>query len=153
MSLLIQANVPDSRFVPVFEALIRSVGSVSRADAAKLVQMERRQFTELFAEVHHVTFRRMRQEVRVAAGCCLLRQSGLRVSEIAAFLGYSSARQFRRIFIKRMGQSPAHFRRRLVGHTVKHRAGRVMIRLRLIDSSLPLFMSRLLGSSTVSRRV
>lgn len=48
---------------------------------------------------------------RVAAACALLRASGMAISAVAAQVGYHDPAYFSRVFRRRTGRSPAHWRR------------------------------------------
>lgn len=111
MPLSIEIDIPEPRFAPVFESLICSLGKIDREAAAKLVRLSTYQFSRSFAQHHKISFREMRQAIKIGVAACLLQQSRLRISEIAYFVGYSGVREFRRVFTARAGQSPLQFRK------------------------------------------
>jgi AraC-like DNA-binding protein len=114
MRLLVEIDIPDVTFVPVFEELIKGHGQLPRASAAALLSTTDSAFSRAFKQTHKVTFRTARRRIRLLLAACMLIHSHLRVSEIAYLLGYAGSQEFRRMFKREYGCAPTHFRVRRV---------------------------------------
>lgn len=58
-----------------------------------------------------ITFREYLQKVRIAEGCRLLEQSDLRITEVAARVGYEDVKSFQQAFHKLVQVSPREYRK------------------------------------------
>lgn len=65
----------------------------------------------LFKDHMNTTPRRFVTQVKMAAACDRLINTGMRVSEVASSLGYDEHGNFSRAFSKEMGMSPSSYRR------------------------------------------
>jgi AraC-like DNA-binding protein len=85
-------------------------GELSLAKIAKSVNLSANYLSEKFKEVTGVNFVRYIGQTRVARARDLLRNSNLRISEIAFAVGFQSLSQFNRVFKKLTRQSPTSYR-------------------------------------------
>jgi len=85
-------------------------GELSLAKIAKSVNLSANHLSEKFKEVTGVNFVRYIGQTRVARARDLLRNSNLRISEIAFAVGFQSLSQFNRVFKKLTRQSPTSYR-------------------------------------------
>jgi AraC-like DNA-binding protein len=87
-----------------------SDGELSLTEVAKSVNLSANYLSEKFKEVTGVTFVRYVGQMRTAKARELLRNSNLRISEIAFAVGFQSLSQFNRVFKKLTRKSPTQFR-------------------------------------------
>lgn len=87
-----------------------SDGELSLREVAKAVNLSANYLSEKFKEVTGVNFVRYVGQTRTAKARDLLRNSDLRISEIAFAVGFQSLSQFNRTFKKLSGRSPSAFR-------------------------------------------
>src|SRR6266567_5314704 len=87
-----------------------SDGELSLTEIAKSVNLSANYLSEKFKEVTGVNFVRYVGQTRTAKARDLLRNSNLRISEIAFAVGFQSLSQFNRAFKKLSGKSPTEFR-------------------------------------------
>lgn len=87
-----------------------SDGELSLREVAKAVNVSANYLSEKFKEVTGVNFVRYVGQTRTAKARDLLRNSDLRISEIAFAVGFQSLSQFNRTFKKLSGRSPSAFR-------------------------------------------
>src|SRR6266568_5438434 len=78
---------------------------------AKSVNISRNHFSEKFKEVTRVNFVDYIARTRTEKARERLRNSNLRISEIAFAVGFQSLSQFNRVFKKLTRQSPSQFRK------------------------------------------
>ena len=88
----------------------RSDGELSLREVAKAVNLSANYLSEKFKEVTGVNFVRYVGQTRTAKARDLLRNSNLRISEIAFAVGFQSLSQFNRTFKKLSGGPPSAFR-------------------------------------------
>jgi AraC-like DNA-binding protein len=110
MKLRLQVELREERHGPLFEALLFSRGQLTRMEAAKICGMDEARFSADFTKTYDASFRQVRASIRIAIARCLLEHSGLRISEVAAFVGYSTAREFRYRFKRSCKLAPSEFR-------------------------------------------
>ena len=96
-----------------------SDGEVSLTEIAKSVNLSANYLSEKFKEVTGVNFVRYVGQTRTAKARDLLRNSNLRISEIAFAVGFQSLSQFNRVFKKLTRKSPTQFR---AGHKKRKKA-------------------------------
>jgi two-component system, response regulator YesN len=97
----------DRRIASVLTLVARDLSiRVSRVQAARVACLEPTYFSKCFHRVIGVTFVRWSIRVRVEAAQRLLRQSDLRVKEVALAVGYDDVTTFERNFRKHTGTSP-----------------------------------------------
>ena len=77
---------------------------------AKAVNMNANYLSENFKQVTGIKFVDYVAHVRFKNACDLLRNSRLRISEIAFAVGFQSLSQFNRVFKKLSGKSPSAYR-------------------------------------------
>ena len=87
-----------------------SDGELSLTEIAKSVNLSANYLSEKFKEVTGVNFVRYVGQTRTAKARDLLRNSNLRISEIAFAVGFQSLSQFNRVFKKLTRKSPTQFR-------------------------------------------
>ncbi len=87
-----------------------SDGELSLTEVARLVNLSANYLSEKFKEVTGINFVRYVGQTRTAKARDLLRNSNLRISEIAFAVGFQSLSQFNRTFKKLSGRSPSAFR-------------------------------------------
>jgi AraC-like DNA-binding protein len=83
---------------------------LSLTKVAKVVNMNANYLSENFKQVTGVNFVQYIARTRFANACHLLRNSNLRISEIAFAVGFQSLSQFNRVFKKFSGKSPTQYR-------------------------------------------
>lgn len=84
---------------------------LSLTKVAKAVNMNANHLSENFKRVTGINFVKYVARTRFLTACDLLRNCGLRISEIAFAAGFQSLSQFNRVFKKLAGKSPAQYRR------------------------------------------
>ncbi len=85
-------------------------GPVSLGSAARAVNINSNHLSEKFKRVTGTNFVSYVTRVRTEKACALLRDTNLRISEIAFAVGFQSLSQFNRAFKKVTGQAPREFR-------------------------------------------
>ncbi|MBO5747040.1 MAG: helix-turn-helix transcriptional regulator [Clostridia bacterium] len=70
----------------------------------------RSRFTHLFTEVVGISPYRYQQKFRLEQACELLRSTTLSIGEVSESVGFSDALYFSRLFKKRFGVTPSHYR-------------------------------------------
>ena len=83
---------------------------LSLTKIAKVVNMNANYLSENFKQVTGTNFVEYVARTRFANACDLLRNSNVRISEIAFAAGFQSLSQFNRIFKRFSGESPTQFR-------------------------------------------
>ena len=96
-----------------------SDGELSLREVAKSVNLSANYLSEKFKEVTGLSFVRYVGQTRTAKARDLLRNSNLRISEIAFAVGFQSLSQFNRVFKKLTRKSPTQFRE---GHKKRKKA-------------------------------
>ena len=87
-----------------------SVEELSLTKVAESVRISPNHLSERFKQVTGVNFVEYIAWTRFEKACDLLRNSNLRISEIAFAVGFQSLSQFNRVFRKLSGHSPTEFR-------------------------------------------
>ena len=83
---------------------------LSLTEVGKAVNISANHLSEKFKEVAGINFVDYVARIRVGKACDLLRNSNLRISEIAFAVGFQSLSQFNRVFKKLTRRSPTQFR-------------------------------------------
>src|SRR5215467_13911249 len=83
---------------------------LSLKKVAKAVNMNANHLSENFKQVTGINFVDYVARTRFANACDLLRNSNVRISEIAFAAGFQSLSQFNRVFRKLAGKSPTQYR-------------------------------------------
>jgi AraC-like DNA-binding protein len=83
---------------------------LSLTKIAKVVNMNANYLSENFKQVTGTNFVEYVTRTRFANACDLLRNSNVRISEIAFAAGFQSLSQFNRVFRKLAGKSPTQYR-------------------------------------------
>ena len=83
---------------------------LSLTEVGKVVNISANHLSEKFKEVAGINFVDYVARIRVGKACDLLRNSSLRISEIAFAVGFQSLSQFNRVFKKLTQKSPTQFR-------------------------------------------
>jgi AraC-like DNA-binding protein len=83
---------------------------LSLTEVAKVVNMNANYLSENFKQVTGMNFVAYIARTRFANACHLLRNSNLRVSEIAFAAGFQSLSQFNRVFRRLSGKTPTEYR-------------------------------------------
>ena len=81
-----------------------------QATAAKLCDLSPFQFSRAFKKAHGMTFRDYVVRVRIDQAAELLRQQRASVTEAAFVVGFNDLSHFARMFRRRIGVSPSHYR-------------------------------------------
>ena len=81
-----------------------------QATAAKLCDLSPFQFSRAFKKTHGLTFRDYVVHVRIDQAAELLRQQRASVTEATFVVGFNDLSHFARMFRKRIGVSPSHYR-------------------------------------------
>ena len=87
-----------------------STEELSLTKLAKIVNMNANYLSEKFKQVTGINFVEYVARSRFANACALLRNSDLRISEVAFAAGFQSLSQFNRIFKKFSDKSPTQYR-------------------------------------------
>jgi AraC-like DNA-binding protein len=83
---------------------------ISLTDVGQSVHISPNYLSEKFKKVAGINFVDYVARIRVGKACDLLRNSNLRISEIAFAVGFQSLSQFNRVFKKLTQKSPTQFR-------------------------------------------
>ena len=83
---------------------------LSLRKVAKAVRISANHLSEKFKQVTGVNFVDYVARTRFEKACDLLRNSNLRISEIAFAVGFQSLSQFNRVFRRLSGKSPMEYR-------------------------------------------
>ena len=103
------------RLAPLFEHVRQHYAEqISIAQATQLVRMSQAQFMKVFKQVSGITIVAHVTRVRIMNGLRLLRETELKIAEIAVTCGFSDQSYFDRRFRQFFGKSPRQFRRELV---------------------------------------
>jgi AraC-like DNA-binding protein len=87
-----------------------SAEELSLRKVAKAVNVSSNHLSEKFKQVTGINFVEYVARARFEKACDLLRNSNLRISEIAFAVGFQSLSQFNRVFKKLSGKSPSAYR-------------------------------------------
>ena len=87
-----------------------SAEELSLSKVAKVVNVSANHLSEKFKQVTGVNFVEYIARTRFEKACDLLRNSDLRISEIAFAVGFQSLSQFNRVFKKLSEESPTQYR-------------------------------------------
>ena len=87
-----------------------STEELSLTELAKIVNINANYLSEKFKQVTGINFAEYVARSRFANACVFLRNSDLRISEVAFAVGFQSLSQFNRIFKKFSGKSPTQYR-------------------------------------------
>jgi AraC-like DNA-binding protein len=82
---------------------------LSLTGVAKVVKMNANHLSENFKQVTGINFVEYVARARFKTACGLLRNSNLRISEIAFAAGFQSLSQFNRVFKRLSGKSPTQY--------------------------------------------
>ena len=83
---------------------------LSLIKVAKAVNMNANYLSENFKQVTGINFVEYVARTRCKTACDLLRNTNLRISEIAFAVGFQSLSQFNRVFKRSSGQTPTQYR-------------------------------------------
>ena len=83
---------------------------LSLIKVAKAVNMNANYLSENFKQVTGINFVEYVARTRFQTACDLLRNTNLRISEIAFAAGFQSLSQFNRVFKRSSGQTPTQYR-------------------------------------------
>jgi transcriptional regulator GlxA family with amidase domain len=109
-----QVRALHSRFAQLAARIQEQPGEeLSVATLASWCGMSPRHFARCFHAEMGVTPARFVESVRFEAACQALGSSDVPVGKVAALCGFGSAETLRRVFMRRVGVSPAGYRRRL----------------------------------------
>ncbi len=86
------------------------VETVSLASAAKAARLSAVHFCRVFKKATGFGFSAYLARMRIDRAKSLLRDSGLRINEIATTVGFASTPNFNRVFKRLVGRSPTKFR-------------------------------------------
>lgn len=111
MRVTIVLEVPDSHLDRVVHAVAQTEGRLRRDDAARLAHMSASTFTRDFKRTFGLTFRQFQLETRLRVAAHLLRETSLRISQIAERLGYSDLNKFEQAFKRRFSTAPTCYRK------------------------------------------
>lgn len=89
-----------------------SDGGLSMAEVAAQIGYSEKYFSTRFRKTFGLTFSQYLTQTRIAAAGLLLRQSNLKVYQVAEAVGYKSTEHFIRMFRQEQAQSPAEYRRK-----------------------------------------
>jgi AraC-like DNA-binding protein len=89
---------------------------ISVADAAGYVFLSQGYFTRAFRDETGMSPMTFLMQVRVNRACKLLEQKDIKVSGVAAQVGFSSPQRFNAAFRKHLGKTPMEYRRQKLGN-------------------------------------
>lgn len=95
---------------------------LSLKDVADIVGVSSYYFCKVFKQITGMTFTEYVNRKRVQCAKQALLKPHLAVTEVAFAVGYQSLSQFNRCFLKYAGESPTHYRKRMIG-AAKDEAG------------------------------
>jgi len=93
---------------------------LSLTKIAKVVSINANYLSENFKQVTGINFVDYVARTRFANACDLLRNSNVRISEIAFAAGFQSLSQFNRVFRRLSGKSPTQYRPRHLRGKERH---------------------------------
>ena len=85
--------------------------TISLKKAASLIHLSESAFCKFFKRTSGKTFSDYTNEIRIAHACQLLIETDHPVSEVAFNSGFDSITYFNRVFLKKKGVRPMHYRR------------------------------------------
>lgn len=85
--------------------------TISLKKAASLIHLSESAFCKFFKRTSGKTFSDYTNEIRIAHACQLLIETDHPVSEVAFSSGFDSITYFNRVFLKKKGVRPMHYRR------------------------------------------
>jgi AraC-like DNA-binding protein len=88
--------------------------TISLQQAANLINLSDSAFCKFFKRSCDKTFSDYLNELRIGHACKLLTETEKSISEIAYVVGFKSLTYFNRVFLKKKGKSPKHFRQAAV---------------------------------------
>lgn len=86
---------------------------ITRANIAKAVGYNESYISHLFSETMRTTIPDYLHRMRIEDACNMLRSTSLSISQISAEVGFTSIRNFNRIFQAKTGMTPHQFRNNL----------------------------------------
>ncbi|MDH6269396.1 transcriptional regulator GlxA family with amidase domain [Rhizobium sp. SG_E_25_P2] len=105
-------GIRHAGLIAVLERMEASVEEpTSRAEMARLAGVSERHLDRLFAANLNSSFQQEYLRIRLERGRSLLRQSPMKIAEIALACGFSGASQFSRAFRRLYGESPSGVRK------------------------------------------
>jgi YesN/AraC family two-component response regulator len=108
----LEPELPSSTIEQVLDYIKRTpLGEISLKDAASSVHMNPSYLSQLFKQQTHKKFVDYITELKIEEGKRLLKQTSLRMSEIAERLGYQDLAYFSNTFKKITGRAPSDFRK------------------------------------------
>ncbi|PAY21444.1 AraC family transcriptional regulator [Rhodopirellula sp. SM50] len=106
------AAIVDPIVGPVLNAITDRPGAPWTVPSmAKSVRVSKSHFSERFRTLVGKPPLQYLTEIRMQKACCLLRESALEISNIAALVGYESASSFSNAFKRHCGCTPANYRK------------------------------------------
>jgi AraC-like DNA-binding protein len=108
--LEVNIAVCRERYIPVIQAIFANKGNVSRSIAARLAGVCPSWFSHEFSMLFGMSFRSALVRSKMYLTALLLLNTGLRISEIAFWLGYAEVKKFGAAFKVQFGMSPSVYR-------------------------------------------
>ena len=111
-----QLRIPDSRVLFALEVIRRGVQDgigIGSEDVARAVQMPLRTLHRRFLKAVGHTLGHEVREMRFEQAKRKLAVPGSSIDSVASFCGYDSASTLRKLFVRRLGSSPSHWRKSL----------------------------------------
>lgn len=100
------------RLAKVREYVIENLSEpISLNDAARVASMQPSSFSRLFKDKTGITFSEWIRRERIAKAIEILEKRVISVSSLAARVGFSCERTFRRAFIVQTGVSPSYYKK------------------------------------------
>jgi AraC-like DNA-binding protein len=103
-------KLADPYYAAVIQQMIAKKGKLSRRAAAELVHWSSSHFSHNFRAVFSCSFRSAQVLVRLHLGALYLLSTGMSVSDLAEYLGYSDVKKFGEAFRRCFGMSPQKYR-------------------------------------------
>ena len=106
-----QSNTKDALYKILYYINQNYKEQITRSDIAKNVGYNESYISHLFSAIMHTTIPDYLHTLRTEDACNMLCSTALSVSQISAELGFTSIRNFNRIFLSKTGMTPRQYRR------------------------------------------
>lgn len=94
-------------YTEISKKISAEYSTITFAEAAKYMHFSEPYFTKVFHSIFGMTFTQYLNTVRIAAAIEFLKEGNLNITEISARCGFSTIRNFNRVFKKLTGFSPS----------------------------------------------
>ncbi|MGH6855690.1 MAG: GlxA family transcriptional regulator [Aestuariivirga sp.] len=110
-SIVERYRIHDAKLIAALEMMESNIGDpLTRAEAAKRLNVSTRQLDRLFAAHLGLSFQNQYMEIRLANARAMLRQTGISITGVALANGFSSGSHFSRAYKGKFRKSPSEER-------------------------------------------